>query len=98
MGEVLALVHRRNPNIPTSLTEDPGTAAESEVARMPSGHPRSRAAHAKRDRWLRLQAIQIVTMLPDDIDEARRILEYARALVTEFIEKDRRLLDVVRPD
>lgn len=38
--------------------------------------------------WLKRQAIQIASQLPEDREAAIRVLEYARDLVTEFLGKD----------
>jgi hypothetical protein len=43
------------------------------------------ADNRPRDRWQRLQAVQLIAMLPEDIEEARRILAYAGRLLDEFI-------------
>lgn len=39
-------------------------------------------AHLKR------QAIHIVSHLPDDVDQARRVLEYARSIVDDFLGRE----------
>jgi len=38
--------------------------------------------------WLKRQAIQVAAQLPEDRDDALRVLDYARELVTEFLDKD----------
>lgn len=38
--------------------------------------------------WLKRQAIQIASQLPEDQAKALAVLEYARMLVTDFITKD----------
>jgi hypothetical protein len=38
-----------------------------------------------RDRWLRLQAVQVIAMLPENEEEALRILAYAQELLQKFI-------------
>ena len=40
------------------------------------------------DRWLRRQAIQIASQLPEGRDDALAILRYASELVTGFLESD----------
>lgn len=65
------------------------------------GHGR----HA-REAWLKRQALQLGGQLPDDVDEARRVIEYMRELVDGFLAPgDRsapasrqRKFKVVRPD
>ena len=42
-------------------------------------------AERPRDQIGRMQAVQIVAMLPEDIDEARRVLAYAGRLLEDFI-------------
>jgi hypothetical protein len=42
-------------------------------------------ADRSRDQWLRLQSVQVIAMLPEDPEEARRILAYAGRLLDEFI-------------
>ncbi len=39
--------------------------------------------------WLRRQAIQVAAQLPEKREDALRVLEYARDLVTEFLMKTR---------
>jgi hypothetical protein len=46
--------------------------------------PRDRAE----EMWLKRQAIQIAGQLPEDQEKAVKVLEYARALLTDFIAKD----------
>lgn len=42
-----------------------------------------------RDQWLRLQAVQVIAMLPENEEEALRVLAYAEELLRKFIlEKD----------
>lgn len=67
-------------------------------ARMSPTQTRNRAAQAKRDRWLRMQAVQVVTMLPDDPDEAQRVLDYAQALLNGFIASPEGALSLVKRD
>ena len=38
-------------------------------------------AERPRDQWLRLQAVQIIAMLPENTEEGRRILAYAGHLL-----------------
>ena len=38
--------------------------------------------------WLRRQAIQIASQLPEDQAQALAVLAYARTLVTDFMAKD----------
>jgi hypothetical protein len=40
------------------------------------------------DRWLRRQAIQLASQLPDGRDDALAILRFAKELVTGFLERD----------
>lgn len=40
------------------------------------------------DMWLKRQAIQIASQLPEDQAQAVAVLDYARILVTEFMLKD----------
>ena len=45
-------------------------------------------AERPRDQIGRLQAVQIVAMLPEDIDEARRVLAFAGRLLDDFIAQE----------
>lgn len=51
---------------------------------MPSGD----AGQPEETLWLKRQALQIVMQLPDDKDEALRVLEFARGLVVGFLSDD----------
>jgi hypothetical protein len=57
-----------------------------------------------RDRLGRLQAVQIIAMLPEDIEEARCILAHAGRLLDDFIAQEEKpppvalLRPLVRPD
>lgn len=77
-----------NPPIVDAYREAPMTAV----------HVKNRAAQAKRDRWLRMQAVQVVTMLPDDAEEAQRVLSYARGILSNFIEETDPALSLVKRD
>jgi len=39
----------------------------------------------EKERWLRRQAVQFAGSLPEDIDDALAVLEYARELITDFV-------------
>jgi hypothetical protein len=57
---------------------------------------RSRA----REQWLKVQAMHVVAMLPEDTAEAKRVLAYARQVVDEFLADEKeapRPLAVVQP-
>jgi len=60
-------------------------AAMSEVVRvkpnMGDGNPR--------EKWLKRQALQLAGQLPDDTEEALRVLAHLKWLVTEFLEEDK---------
>lgn len=43
------------------------------------------------DQWRRRLAIQIVSELPEDADEALRVLAYAKELVEKFVIADRHM-------
>jgi hypothetical protein len=42
-------------------------------------------ADRSRDQWLRLQAVQVIAMLPENEEEALRILAYAQELLQRFV-------------
>ena len=48
-----------------------------------------------RDQWLRLQAVQVIAMLSEDTEEARRILAYAGRLLDDFIAQEEKPRPVV---
>ena len=39
-------------------------------------------------RWRKRQAVQIAAQLPEDKEAALAVLEYARSLVLDFLDKD----------
>jgi len=94
MAEILTFGGRRNPcESPRVNVEEIGSAMvaiNQEAAPMPSGQGRS-----KRERELRLQAVQLVSMLPEDPAEAKRVLDYVQRIVNDFVEKER-ILNVIR--
>lgn len=96
MGTVVTFRGQRNPG---SLREVNGPADPRademlrEVVIMPNAHARS-----KRDRDLRMQAIAVVSILPDDPSEMQRVMDYAQELVTEFVMREKSGLRVVKRD
>lgn len=48
-------------------------------------HCARRAKDTARDAWLRRQAIQIASQLPESGDEAMYVLEYAKTIVSDFL-------------
>lgn len=50
--------------------------------------PSRKAASKEHDRWLRRQAVQIVAQLPENEEEALKVLAHARELVARFIGDD----------
>lgn len=62
------------------------------------GQSRGQAQGRLRERWLRVQALHVATMLPEDRLEAQRVLDYAQSLLTEYIENEKDNLKVVRHD
>jgi hypothetical protein len=46
-------------------------------------------AKTSRERWLKVQAMNVVAQLPEDSDEALRVLSYAQQLVVEFLAEKR---------
>lgn len=59
------------------IMDFPGKGIEATVATEDSGR--------SRDQWLRLQAVQVIAMLPENEEEALRILAYAQELIKKFI-------------
>lgn len=89
MARILAFGENGNP-------ESPPVVAEYKEAKMSHPQPRNRASAVKRDRWLRMQAVQVVTMLPDDPEEARMVLSYAKGILENFVETSETTLSVVK--
>ncbi len=65
---------------------------------MPNSQARDKPAAMRKERWLRVQAVQVVTMLPDDPLEAQRVLDYAQSILTEFLNSDRKNLSLIKRD
>ncbi len=56
----------------------------------------SNGTRAKRERALRLQAVHIASMLPDDEEEAQRVLDYVQRIVSEFITLEKTVIEIVK--
>ncbi len=46
-----------------------------------------KGANPTHERWLKMQAVQIVAQLPDDPQDAMRILDLAKELVEDFLSR-----------
>jgi hypothetical protein len=90
MGRILTFKGAGNPAIPSIVNE------YKEALPMAIG-PASRTAQVKKDRWLRMQAIQIVAQLPDEPEDARRVLEMALGVLGDFVDRSPGL-DLIKPD
>lgn len=49
------------------------------------------------ERWCKKQAINIAALLPDDPDEAKRVLQYAQELVGSFLIGEPPIVKPARP-
>lgn len=94
MAKILTFREGRNSLNPP----DVNAAGSSAIAAYKEVGVPNRKKASIRDRWLRIQAVQVVTMLPDDAEEAERVLEYARSILTEFVEPRPVPLNVVKRD
>jgi hypothetical protein len=96
MGEVLRFLGLRNsskaPMVKDAAQESVEIGIVMEARSMPSSGP----IRTKRERELRLQAVQLASMLPDDPAEAKKVMEYVQRIVNDFIERERNFTLVKR--